>query len=445
MESQQTRKKALVLTVGTGDKKNLEKSLFQPLMKSIDKGTWDKVVLLPSQETTANAEYLIQDIGGGATIMCKPLGASGLETNVDECYGHFDCVLEDLINQGVDKVDITLDFTRGTKAMSAALLMVGVSREISSVRYVSGSQRDQRGMVASGSEKIEEVTTELVNTRRLLNQIERLMHRGSFESACLLLKGYNKHPETTEYLDTMGKTLQAIHAAARVYSAWDRFDYKDATNQWYKNQSLFGTGTFAPKLDACNWLEALATDIDRQDAPTAAIYVQRLACDMLANAERRQRDGLYEDAYVRSYRVLELIGQYCLFQRGYDSGQLPEDDDNIKQFENHLRKERSAVLGRRKVKNRSFATAGQFQVARLLKFLGDPRGKKLIKLCDKRCGFLKKNRNHSLLIHGFSAASTEQIVNLRASMDDLESFLLNDFPEAKDYLNMARSINFSPE
>ncbi len=443
MESQLTRRKALVLTVGTGDKKNLEKSLFQPLMKSINKGTWNKVVLLPSQETTANAEHLIQDIGGGATIMCKPLGASGLETNVDECYGHFDCVLEDLINQGFDKVDITLDFTRGTKAMSAALLMVGVSREISNVRYVSGNSRDQRGMVEPGSEKIEEVTTELVNTRRLLNQTERLMLRGSFESVCVLLKGYKPH-ETNEYLNTMGKMLQGIHTAAKVYSAWDRFDYKDAISQWNDNQNLLDNGTFVPKLDIRIWLKALAQDIDRQDAPKAAIYVQKLACDMLANAERRQRDGLYEDAYVRSYRVLELLGQYCLFQNGYDSGQLPEDDDKILEFENYLKDERSAVLGRRKVKKQLFATAGRLQVARFLKFLKDPRGINLINLGKKRGCFLEKNRNHSLLIHGFSAASTEQIQNLRASMDDLENFLLNDFPEAGDYLNMARSINFNP-
>jgi len=444
-KSQPTKRNALVLTVGTGDQEQLKQTLIDPIKKSINDGSWDTVVLLPSQETVPNAERILSTMDDALHIICRPLDTSGLETNADECFGHFDYVLEELINQGFDKTDITLDFTRGTKAMSAALLMAGMSREIPNIRYISGKQRDRRGMVIPGAEVPEEINTQLVDNRRLLNQAERLMQRGSFEAVCILIQS-NPSSESTGYLHTMQSALQEINAAARVYRAWDRFDYKDAIKRLNDGQKLFCDNTrFAPIPAMRRWLEALAVGINLDNTEKSAIYVQRLACDMLANAERRKRDGLYEDAYVRCYRVLELIGQYCLFEKGYDSGKLPENDENIIQLGDYLEKKRSAPLGKFKSGKKSFARAGQFQVTRLLDILHDSRGSTLRVLGDKRKSFLTQNRNKSLLFHGFSAANTEQIKNLDASMNDLEKFLCDDFPEAKNYLAISRSINFSHE
>ena len=438
-------RKALVLTVGTGNQENLEKSLYKPLQMSIDKGEWNTVILLPSQDTKANAEHIQATVNAEKVIcICKPLESPEMHTNADECFGHFDRILGELIDHGFDKADITLDFTRGTKAMSAALLMAGMSREITNVRYVSGSRRDQTGSVIADTEQIVEVNTRVVNARRLLNQSERLIRQGSFEAVDILLKE-TLPTETSGYLNTIRIASQRIEGTAEVYSAWDRFDYKNAIKYLENDPNLLGTNSFAPTPAMCKWLEALATGIDPRDKRAAAIYIQRLACDVLANAERRIRDGLYEDAYVRNYRVLELIGQYCLFEKGYDSGKLPLDDEIIIQFEGYLEEKKSAVLGRRKIKGKSFATAGRLQVARLINYLEDPRGQKLIHLGDKRDGFLAKNRNTSLLFHGFAAAGTGQEKYLKDSIGDLEEFLLQDFPQAEEYLDVARSINFSSE
>ncbi len=77
--------------------------------------------------------------------------------------------------------------------------------------------------------------------------------------------------------------------------------------------------------------------------------------------------------------------------------------------------------------------------------MNDPRGKELIAIGEKSKSFLCKNRNRSILIHGFSSATAEQIANLKSSAKDLEEYLCKDFNEAKDYLKVARSINFSIE
>ncbi len=443
IQPHQTRRKALVLTVGTGDYNNLEQSLLRPLLTSIDEGNWDKVILLPSAKTVENAESIKSQVKA-RNVVCIPLDKD-IETDADRCFGHFDSILEKLIkHEGFDKSEITLDFTRGTKAMSAALLMAGISWEIPRIRYVSGKERDSRGMVIAGTEKIEETNTQLVNARRLLSQAERLMQRGSFEAISLLLQD-DLPNATMGYIENIRRSLQGIGAAAKVYSAWDRFDYKDAMNQIGSCQHLFGDSCYEPTPEMHNWLEVLGVGIKRQEAKEAAKYVQRLACDVLANAERRYRDGLFEDAYVRGYRVLELIGQYCLFERGYDSGQLPLKDREIIQFGEYLRNKGSSVLGRKTSNKESFAIAGRLQVARLLKHLGDPRGKRLIKLSEKRDRFFTKNRNESLLIHGFTAASAEQIKDLRTSIDDLVDFLRGDFSEASEYLTVARSLDFSIE
>lgn len=434
------QQRVLVLTVGTGSEKQLEKTLIKPILKSIDDGEWDTIILLPSHKTLPHAQKIL-DRTNTSNVICKPLNISGIESDADKCFGHFDRVLGELIHQGFDRSNITLDFTRGTKAMSAALLMAGMSREISNIRYVSGDERDDRGMVRSGTERIEQVNTRVVDTRQLLNKSENLMQCGNFEAVCLLLQN-NSTSESAGYLSTLENELREIKASAIVYLAWDRFDYQDAINQYNDRRNQFINGRFSPTLDMRNWVESLA-DYDRhQCIRSQTTYVQKLSCDMLANAERRMRDGLYEDAYVRCYRVLELIGQYCLFSNGYDSGKLPLSDQNIIAFEEKLLK-KSAELGR--IKNGQYATAGRLQVARLLKFLNDTRGEKLIDLGDKHDRYITKNRNNSILFHGFTAANTDQIAKLNDAMKDLENFLLEDsnFPEAKEYLDIARSIKFS--
>ena len=48
------QQRVLVLTVGTGSEKQLEKTLIKPILKSIDDGEWDTIILLPSHKTLPN-------------------------------------------------------------------------------------------------------------------------------------------------------------------------------------------------------------------------------------------------------------------------------------------------------------------------------------------------------------------------------------------------------
>jgi len=430
--SQKVKKEALVLTVGTGNPKDIEKTLFKPILKSIDDKSWDTVILFPSLKTAHYANEIISR-RKSISIICEPLDAPELEVNADKCFGHFDSILGDLIDKGFEPANITLDFTRGTKAMSAALLMAGMSRKIPNIRYISGERNDQGGSVLPGTEKIVKINTLLVNEKQALNRVEDLMKIGNYEAVRSEIKSFLPH-EPEEYLGILRAEFQEINYAARVYSAWERFNYKEAHDRIKKEQSLFSAGHFAPTAQMCNWLESLAAGFNRQESTEAANYVRRLVCDVLVNAERRMSDGLFEDAYIRSYRVLELIGQYSLFEEGYDSGRLPLDERiiNFEKTKKKLKRVRHAGV--------EYAQADRHSSFRLLKHLGYSKWEELRDLGDENS--LADNRNNSLLIHGFFAATTEQENNLKESIKDLKNFLENDFDEAREYLKVCESLKF---
>ena len=79
------RGKILFATVGTGNIEDLEKTLLIPLKKSILKGEWQEVVLLPSQETARSAQLLHDELQGIPIVM-EPLPGSGQENDADKTY-----------------------------------------------------------------------------------------------------------------------------------------------------------------------------------------------------------------------------------------------------------------------------------------------------------------------------------------------------------------------
>ena len=151
------RTAVLVLTVGTGDMSDmnrLEESLFRPLEKSLRDGRFRLAVLLPSQSTMGNAQQFkdrIEQRMHGFDIRIEPLPEAGWENDADACFGHFDHVLNQL-KQCHGPEAIVPDFTRGTKAMSAALVLAAIRHDLPKLRYIDSDRRDSRGMVVAGTE-----------------------------------------------------------------------------------------------------------------------------------------------------------------------------------------------------------------------------------------------------------------------------------------------------
>jgi hypothetical protein len=191
-----------------------------------------------------------------------------------------------------------------------------------------------------------------------------------------------------------------------------------------------------------DWVAMLSRPLPA-DPKERAAPLRLLVTDLLANGERRVRDHQYEDAAIRGYRVLELLGQIRLFEHGLDSGALPPDHPEVQKFQTELIKKKSTPLGTDEKTGKLLAA--RRQAARLLKRLGDPLGQRLLDLATRREGNLDlERRNNSIWIHGFEAIGGSEPGPLRKLYADLEALLIAEGgPEAGGRLALARSADFT--
>lgn len=413
---------ALVLTIGTGNKERLEESLYTPLTKSIKDGEWREIVLLPSQATEEGAEVLRQRFPD-LRINTYSLPNPNMENNADACFAHFNDVLGKLLRE-YKREEIVIDFTRGTKGMSAALVLAAVRHNIPQMRYIGGP-RDEHGAVIAGKEEIATLNAVQATGRRLLDDARHLLRQGDFAAIPKLLSDFSNLPEGLRREGAM------LLERAEFYGAWDRLAYREATKlgkAFAKDSALH---------DAVDWTRKLADVPERSNHSDMSRWLKKIACDLLENGRRRVRDQQFEDALLRAYRVLELIGQFRLFCRGYDTASIDPEDNLVKELEGRLKKKKSHGFGEN---GKGRYTAARTTAARFLEHIGDPLGRQLFDFGEKTYGALTATRrNHSILVHGFEAAAAKaDESSLVQVYDDLQKLLCGADEEAKSRLDKIR-------
>lgn len=427
--------RVLLLTVGTGDLAQPEKTLLAPLKKSIGRGRWSRVVLLPSKTTHGLADRLAHELD--LQVEISPLPLNRMEDDADECYAHFDSVIGDLLSEGFKPEDILIDFTRGTKAMSAALVLAAVRYGLPQIRYITG-KRDERGQVIPGSEIVSDFNTTAVTGRRILDAARRFFLWGDFTAALDILPD-PASPSAALWPGDILTIALAVRQMALFYGSWDRLDYCAAgrvecpamssrTPQWEP---------LVPTRKMRGWVGDLAEPLPAGNCTAMAGRLKMLMIDLFANGERRMRDGQYEDAFVRAFRVVELAGQIRLCEKGLDSAALAPGDERVRRFLDSSGQGRLWEL--RRNRDGTFL-ANRGQAAWLLRALGDPMGSRLLKYKLTRLG----KRNESILIHGFTAVTCPNPTAMRGLYRQIEP-LLQDVVgrEMRDKLAVARSMDFS--
>jgi CRISPR-associated protein (TIGR02710 family) len=367
----------LILTVGQGNLDKLEATLFAPLRKSIAKGKWNHVILLPSKETEPLA---VQLAANEPVFRIETLPSPGDEDDADLCFAHFESVLSGLIRSGVGPAEITIDFTRGTKAMSAAIVLAAVTCNVQNLRYVTG-KRDRDGLVIAGKEEVRDLLSTIATTRRELGQARQFLQRFQYTAAAALFP-QERNRWLLKYPASCRADIEWTLWAARFWGAWDRFDYKAARSQLDSVPSSHSSA-----LESWRCAKPQAKFLTRLAAGTSSggNAARDLAADLLANASRRLASGAYEDTLLRSYRALEMVGQARLFDRGLDSENLNRHNPEVQRW--------LAVEGR------SANKLDRGRACSLLQFLGDSFAVELTKA--GRAGAWDRNR--SLLLHGFRA------------------------------------------
>lgn len=431
--------RVLMLSVGTGDLDRPEESLLSPLRKSIAAGTWERVVLLPSALTHDKAERLREE-ANDQRIEVRPLPRPGAEDDADACFQHFAAEIERLLAEGFAPADICADFTRGTKAMSAGLVLAAVAYELSQLRYITG-KRDRQGMVIAGSEQLQETRPAAVLAQRRMDLARQLVASGAFAAALEILPDPD-HPFAV-LCRLPPEMVRAARAVAAFYAAWDRLDYRSATAIALPEKEALPLGwqPLWPGPARAAWVRRLASQPPRDQYPAMAAWLRQLAVDLLANAERRVHQNQFEDALVRAHRVAELVIQARLFDHDIDSEALPEAHPAVRQVLERRRHQGKGGF----IRLKSGLQASREDALELLRALKDPGAQQLLQLLKGLVEHTAPKRNKSLLTHGYAAQAPQSEADWRQLLSTLWDLVKADRAGMSGDLAEDRAVATYPE
>lgn len=364
-------KRVLLLTVGTGTAEQFEATVLAPIAKSVRKGEFARVLLLPSQTTQDNARELERLIAD-RPMELMPLPEKGMEDDPDRCFDHFDQVIAGLLREGFSAADLMADITRGTKTMSAALALAAVRHGVPTLRYITG-QRGPGGVVVPGTEVVHEFSTHQIQARRDVDLALHLIYRWNFAAVDAVLPG-TTGPFSKLLPRWLFQEAQTLRAVAAFYGAWDCFDYAGACKVAFPTDADLPAHLepLIPTPETRTWLKKLTEPVLDPGRLEAVPQLSRLAQDLLANAERRLKMGQYEDAMIRIYRVLELAARMALIKT-CPTSDLRTNDWTVWNMVEAVRKKGDRKIGeelRSIARDQVFGTSG---------------------------------RNRSILVHGYAA------------------------------------------
>jgi len=286
--------------------------------------------------------------------------------------------------------EIILDYTGGTKTMSAGLVTSGL--EIGNIVFcIMRGTRSDLIQVRDGTEKKWLIKNTKAMIEKQINQAMMFANKYEFQSAKNILEDLTDlydineeiHSKLINYLDL----INAIEA-------WDKFDHNKALDllkpyrrYYYKYieylEKIIEEKTFLGKK--------LKETIARKNN-----YI--LSWDIFNNAKRRAIIGCFDDAIARLYRTIELIVQTRL-KEGYkiNTSQVPSDIiEKCSEFffENYYQKGKESLGDDHKLALKaSFGLLGEL----------DPEDPifKFFKEREEKILYLLNKRNESILAHGF--------------------------------------------
>lgn len=324
---------------------------------------------------------------------------------LQELMRGFEIALRDAVKELGD-CEVLLDFTSGTKAMSAALVAVGRDLGADNFLYVSGPRDPESGRVVE-SQTVESVARAPLTLGVRIEQLLVLFanHRFSAiereaENLIAVAKEQRSHHRRRD--------IEAIRDLAVICDLWDRF-------QWDRSKRLLDEmgEKRRGKLEAAGWL---ASDLRRWNEHVSRVVESEVGADrlvdLLANAERRHRDGAHDDAVSRCYRLCEYIAQVRLGEKHLGMGvkllselsreqwsSLPASATRLIERD-YLRREADGTPQRNPLRlgldgiHRVLEACGDEYARRFM----DDYGRDYSKLGD--LGDLLKKRNKSFLAHG---------------------------------------------
>ncbi len=318
--------------------------------------------------------------------------------------------------------EMVVDYTGGTKNMSAALALATIDLGCR-YSYVGGVERSKEGLgiVLPGSERMFFPANpwEVLGVEAL-REVALLFNRARYGPARERLESLAERvPEARRPL------YRRLAQVVDGFDRWDRFDHKGAARAL--GQALGKLHESIGLLDADSierrFLEA-AADLHPRLAEITPAYPHAYVADLVANAIRRaELEAKHEDAVARLYAAVEKLGKLTLRQNHHlDNGKI--DPEAVPE---PLRQEYRGRYWSEEMQCLQIPLRATY---RLLAALGDPLGARFEAAWPTLRPLLDA-RNQSILGHGTQPVSEEAYRRLlAATLDllDLDSDALPTFP-----------------
>ncbi len=324
------------------------------------------------------------------------------------CFEVFESAIWDLDYQQTDKkYQIIMDYTSGTKTMSAAMACCGMfySKDLISV----GGDRST-GEVSAGTEIINYQNLYKIYDKFALMRIRNYFNANRF-MPCVDILSY--------IVDSSIHKESLLHLC-KSYYAWDNMEFERA----YKHLKEVDTTLFEfsqLKGDLKKNIKALGTIVNSKSVNLKNCYI---LASLINNSIRKADEYKFDDAIARLYRSFELIAQIKLANYNIQSS----DIDISILCENGVSQEFIDEL--EKTREDGKIRIGLVMDFLLLNELNDELGRYYIEN-ESKIKNLTQKRNNSILAHGLNSQSREDfdeflevVLNLARKLDrDMNKFL----------------------
>ena len=356
----------MVISVGTGTRvsRDFIKSLAEAIVKSIRHHNPNKVYLVTSRECVKTTVPEILPRMG--SIESEVIEIENPD-NIQSIYEY----LKPKIKEIREKYEtLAVDYTSGTKAMTAALAILATIFEADELSYIAGKR--EAGIVQHGTEQIIPIRPYFIVAEQRIREAIQFFNRNQFSASIAIMEQVREAIRDPEII---GQIKPLLHLA-KAYEQWDRFHHEKA----YKIMM----GIKIPEISGNKqFLGMLISSIKRGGGPEP-YYI----ADLLNNAERRAEESKYDDAAARLYRTIELIAQYKL-RRDYG---IDASNAEIEKIPPQLLQKWNISEDQKTIK---LALNSSYE---LLDSLGDPLGQRYKN--DRKLRDLLSKRNMSILAHG---------------------------------------------
>jgi CRISPR-associated protein (TIGR02710 family) len=363
-----------IATVGMGT--GPEVDITKPLIKSIQEANPSFLLLFITDESKANAEIILKELKRD-----DKNSAIHILTNKDhlqDIFKEMNDKITELWKQGKEPQNTIVDFTTGTKPMSAALALCAIKHNCSRLKYIS-VKRDHERKVIPDSETTSTFEPVGIFASFAIDTAIKFIKDYRFDSAIALLKSLNQGLLS----DEEKQLVENLINIANAYNSWDKFNHIQFCSYYKKvNFENPEIKQFIVNEDTKSKIHRIGADIKQ------GIITELTIVDLVNNAKRRFEEGKYDDSVARLYRAMEMLGQWQLkVKYNQDTSNInmtslpPKTVDWISKYRED---------GKIKI-----ALQKSYQ---LLDELDDELGKEFRD--DSKLSALLKERNESILAHG---------------------------------------------